>query len=131
MWVPTDAGVDMARNGEFETFMVSFRGEGNRILILVEDSAAAGWRILSEDDLDEISRSFETDTPANHAMPGRLCYNVEEAAQPVDVSVHKCQSWLRRAEHPLPHIRDGRRILIPVNLLTEWLRDEVARHMPE
>ena len=130
--MPTDTGVDMAINVEFETFLVALRGEGIRILILVEDcDVAAGWRILSENDLDKISRSFETGTAANQGVSGRLCYNLEEAASAVGVSVHKFNTWIRRHRDPVPHIKDGRRILIPVMLLTEWLRDEAARHVPE
>ena len=110
--------------------MVALRGGSDRLLILVEDcDAATGWRILSEDDFDEISRSFETDTPANHATQGRLCYNLEEAAQAVGVSVNKFNSWIRRAQAPVPHIRDGRRILVPRHLLLEWLTKEANRNI--
>ena len=62
-------------------------------------------------------------------MPSRLGYNLSEAAEAVGVSQHKIQEWLRRAVDPLPYIKDGRRIIIPVDLLIEWLRDEAGRQM--
>lgn len=62
-------------------------------------------------------------------MPSRLGYNLSEAAEAVGVSQHKIQEWLRRTVDPLPHIKDGRRIIIPVDLLIGWLRDEAGRQM--
>ena len=49
------------------------------------------------------SRSNPVESESNGA-PDRLCYNIEQAAKVVGVSVHKLNSWLRRIEHPLPHI---------------------------
>ena len=127
--LPTETGVDMAPNPEFQTFLAALRGEGSRLLILVEDSAApTGWRILSEEDLVEIGLGFETSISASGSVPRRLCYNVEEAAKAVGVSVHKFGSWLKRPERPVPHMKDGRRILIPIVPLEDWLRDEADRN---
>ena len=122
----------MASESKFQRFLVALRGESDRLLVLVEDSDVdAGWRIVTETDLAEIWQSLESDAPEGNSEPGRLCYNLEEAAQAVGVSVHKFNSWIHRAQAPVPHFRDGRRILIPIALLEAWLSAEVARHMPE
>lgn len=100
------------------------------MLILVEDSGVETvWRIVTEADLSEIGQSLESANAEATGLPGRLCCNVEEAARSVGVSVHKFNTWIRRAENPVPHIREGRRILIPIQLLANWLANEASRNM--
>ena len=120
----------MAEATVFERLLIALRGGGDRVLVLVEDSGVeTGWRIVTEADLAEIGRSLESASAEDTGLPGRLCCNVEEAARSVGVSVHKFNTWIRRAENPVPHIRDGRRILIPIQLLANWLADEAARNV--
>ena len=119
----------MAESTVFERLLIALRGGGDQFLILVEDSEVeTGWRIVTEADLAEIARSLESNAAECAGLPARLCYNVEEAARSVGVSVHKFNTWIRRAEHPVPHIRDGRRILIPIHLLVQWLAEEAAKN---
>ena len=126
---PIRAGAGMAEATDFGRLLVALRGGGDRVLILVEDSEAeAGWWIVTEADLAESARSLESITAESAGLPARLCYNVEEAAKSVGVSVRKFNTWIRRAEQPVPHIRDGRRILIPIHLLVQWLAEEAARN---
>ena len=120
----------MAEATVFEQLLIALRGEGDRLLILVEDSGVeTGWRIVTEANLAEMARSLESNSAEDPGLPGRLCCNVEEAARSVGVSVHKFNTWIRKADHPVPHIRDGRRILIPLHLLVQWLADEAARNV--
>ena len=120
----------MAATIDFERILVALRGGGERLLVLVEDAAVdSGWRIVTEAQLVEIVQSLESSSREAGSVPSRLGYNLSEAAEVVGVSQHKIQEWLRRAVDPLPYIKDGRRIIIPVNLLIEWLRDEAGRQM--
>ena len=48
-------------------------------------------------------------------------YNLKEAA--------KLVTWLNRPDNPIPHIRDGRRILIPGFQLMVWLKEESDRNI--
>ena len=119
----------MAESTVFERLLIALRGGGDQFLILVEDSEVeTGWRIVTEANLAEIARSLESNAVECAGLPARLCYNVEEAARSVGVSVHKFNTWIRRAEHPVPHIRDGRRILIPIHLLVQWIAEEAAKN---
>ena len=129
LWGPTVTGVEMAiGQTDFEHFLGELRGAGDHLVILVEDAEIdSGWRVVPEADLVDIWRAVESNTRLDDGMPGRLCLNISEAAEAVGVSQHKIQEWLRRAVDPLPHIKDGRRIIVPVDLLTEWLRDEAGR----
>ena len=129
--VPPATGVDMAKGQtDIKRFLAELRGKGDRLVILVEDAEIdSGWRVVPEADLLEIWRAVESSTPLEDGVPGRLCFNIAEVAEAVGVSQHKVQEWLRRAVNPLPHIKDGRRIIVPADLLTEWLRDEAGRQM--
>ena len=52
-------------------------------------------------------------------LAGRLALRPEEAARALGVS----ESSLRRMLPGLPHIRQGGVVLLPVDLLREWLRE--------
>ncbi len=120
----------MAATSDFERILVALRGGGDRLLVLVEDAAVdSGWRIVTEAQLVEIGQSLESSSREAGSVPGKLSYNLSETAEAVGVSQHKVQEWLKRAVDPLPHIKDGRRIIVPVDLLIEWLRDEAGRQM--
>ena len=67
----------------------------------------------------------------NDESPGRrgsICRNLGETAQALGVSPQTVTNWMRRGENPLPHVRDGRRILIPDAILDRWIEDEAARN---
>ena len=120
----------MLVHDDFERILVALRGGGERVLVLVEDAAVdSGWRIVTEAQLVEIVQSLESSSRETSGVPRRLGYNQSEAAEAVGISEHKIQEWLKRAVDPLPHIKEGRRTIIPVGLLIEWLHDEAARQM--
>lgn len=50
-----------------------------------------------------------------------------EAARDLGISLNTLDSYLHRAKNPLPHIKIGRRYIIPVEGLRQWLLDEAAR----
>ena len=127
---PASTGVDMADQKDFGRFIEALRGRGDRILIVVEDPEADnGWKIVTEADLAELWQSVQSSKPESNGAPRMLCYNVEQAAKALGVSVHKLNGWLRRAEAPVPHIQDGRRILIPCHLLIQWLTEEAGKNL--
>ena len=91
----------MAEATVFEQLLIALRGEGDRLLILVEDSGVeTGWRIVTEADLAEMARSLESNSAEDPGLPGRLCCNVEEAARSVGVSVHKFNTWIQKGRPP-------------------------------
>ncbi len=51
----------------------------------------------------------------------------KEAAEFCSVSLPTLDSYLRRRDNPLPSIRAGRKWIIPVEGLRQWLLDEAAR----
>lgn len=54
--------------------------------------------------------------------------NRKEAAAFIGTSVVTLDELLHRAEHPIPHINIGRRVIIPVRDLQEWLSAEAHRN---
>ncbi len=60
-------------------------------------------------------------------METKTCFSREEAAASVGISLPVLDEFLKRSTDPLPSIRAGRRILIPVNSLTRWLDQEAQR----
>ena len=90
----------MAEHSNFEIFVDALGGGGDRLLFLVEDPEAdAGWRVVPEAHLAEIWQSFQSSRSESNGVPDRLCYNLEQAAKVVGISVHKLNSWLRMVEH--------------------------------
>ena len=55
------------------------------------------------------------------------CLNLRQTADSLGVSIHTAQTLMRRESEPLPHMRKGRRIIVPAFLLTQWMEDEVRR----
>ena len=60
-------------------------------------------------------------------METKTCFSREEAAASVGIRLPVLDEFLKRSTDPLPSIRAGRRILIPVNSLTRWLDQEAQR----
>ena len=115
----------------FKALLDDFVSGNGRTIVLVaneNDGEGAPWRVLTSDEARHLRTALEEASEgAPPAAP--LCYNMASAAKAVGVSEHKIISWLRRAVNPLPHIQDVRRIIIPGDLLAQWLRDEAARQI--
>ena len=121
---------DMTVQEDWEFFLDNLRTGSEQLLILMEDPEShLGWRLLTKGDVNTLRQIMDQQTSQSDALPNRLCYNVEEAAQLEGVSVHKFNGWLKRRDHPVPHTLDGRRIIIPGEMLEEWLRDEARRNI--
>ncbi len=58
-----------------------------------------------------------------------LTYGREAAAVAFGVNPMMIDTWLNREEDPLPHFREGRRILIPVKSAVEWIERQVEKEM--
>ena len=110
-------------------FLAALCGAEEQPLLLARDKTSGiGWRPWTGEDsqalCDWLSATVDQDRIRGQDL---ACYKLKDAAEHIGVSVPKLQSWLRRREHPIPHVRDGRTILIPGFLLTEWLREESER----
>lgn len=62
-------------------------------------------------------------------MREKLVLGRREAAAALMVSLPTLDGFLYRTEAPLPHLRAGRKVLIPVNGLQAWLRAESERRV--
>ena len=106
---------------------------GDAVALMVRDPEAdLGWRAWSSQDSEALCRWIASTAPQNgatepHRLPKRICHNLDQAAQMAGVGPQTARAWLEREENPLPHIRDGRRIVIPHFMLIRWLRDEAER----
>ena len=61
--------------------------------------------------------------------PRTNVFTRREAAHDMRISLPTLDGYIHRPEYPLPHFYAGRRILIPVADLKQWLSDEVSRQM--
>jgi excisionase family DNA binding protein len=57
-----------------------------------------------------------------HSIDGRLALSLAEAARALGVS----ERHVREILPDLPHVHLGRRVVIPVEALREWLRDRAS-----
>ena len=91
--------------------------------IIVRDQAQGpGLREWSEKDTQALCQWLDDQSPT------RISHNLVETAGLMGVGVHTLQGWLRRTENPIPHIRDGRRIIIPHHALIQWMEEETDRN---
>lgn len=56
-----------------------------------------------------------------------LTYGLESAAAAFGVSTPLVSAWLARNDDPLPCLREGRRILIPVKEAQEWISRQLVK----
>ena len=100
------------------------------LLLARDDGSPMGWRPWTAEDTEALSAWIAEKTGAGGSGPDQLgCFNAKEAAALLGVSTHTLQGWLRRRQDPLPHLRDGRRIIIPRYLLRNWLTAEAERNV--
>jgi len=52
----------------------------------------------------------------------------KEAAEYCNVSLPSLAAFLKRADNPIPHIKVGRKYVIPADGLREWLAQEAERN---
>ena len=57
----------------------------------------------------------------------QLLLNTEQACQVLQIGETKARSLMHRAEDPLPTIKWGRKVLIPVEALKQWIDRETNR----
>lgn len=104
--------------------------DGSRTIIALTNDATgeSDWRLLTDAEMSALRSMLERRDAENVPPASRLGYNLEEAAKAAGVSVSKLSGWLRRPSHPLPHILDGRRIVIVIKQFEEWLWAEATRN---
>ena len=98
--------------------------------VMVRDPENNSWmRPWGREDSDELSRLLEQQEEQSRAeTQANTCRNLEQTATLLGIGTQTLQGWLRRKDNPLPHIRDGRRIIIADFILTEWIRAESERN---
>ena len=58
----------------------------------------------------------------------KLNLSIDETCNVSDLSRPTIMAFIHRAENPLPHIRVGRKYIIPRAALEAWLMEEAARN---
>ena len=92
-------------------------------LIVRDNESPTGLREWSEED----TRSLTAWLESNAASDETTCLNLAQTAGRLGVSIHTAKGFMRRNCNPLPTIRNGRRILVPLFLLVRWMEEEVQR----
>lgn len=111
-------------NDGLHRFLHSLSGSEAWPPVLVRDQESPiGWRAWAEQDSAALLEWASGELGASGRRGHDRCFNQKELAEYLGVSVPKVQELLRREEHPIPHIKDGRKILAPGFLLEEWLRE--------
>ena len=114
----------MTAGKELEAYLGDRYGASG--IIVRDPRASAGLREWSREDTRELGRWIEEREEAGRQHKP-LCHNLSETARLAGVGIQTAQAWIRRRDNPLPHFRDGRRILIPHSTLVQWLEEETAR----
>ena len=112
-------------------FLEQLCGTDAQTLLQVRDLASdTGWRQWTSEDTQALCEWFTAKAGEDTTRFDHLAFlNMEEAAKFMRVSGAQVQIWLRRADNPLPNIKEGRNYRIPVLLLGPWIEDETARSL--
>lgn len=100
-------------------------------LFVRDPEADAGFRTWTAGDTEALCRWINESRRPETARPFRVCHNLEQTAEVLGVGIQTAQAWLRREHNPLPHIRDGRRIIVPHFMLIRWMVEETKRSMQQ
>ena len=117
----------MASPEELEQYLGQRYGSPSA-LIVRDREASSGLREWNAEDTRELCQWIDGKNGSQQS-PSSICHNVEQTAAVMGVGTHTVQGWLRREQDPLPHLRDGRRILVPHFLLVRWVREEAERNL--
>ena len=101
---------------------------GASALIVRDPDSSTGFREWNDEDTRSLCRWIDSPNGTSKP-PASICHNLEQTAAVMGVGTHTVQGWLRREQDPLPHIRDGRRILVPHFLLIRWVKEEAERNL--
>ena len=120
----------MTKNAEdLEQFLQTLSGSDTQPSLLVRADSPLGWREWTID--DDAAFLEWAHSGAQDGSAELKCLNQREVAELLGVSVPTVTQWLRRERDPIPHLKNGRTVRVPLFLLKEWLRDESARSLGE
>ena len=97
-------------------------------LLAKDPGSPIGWREWTEDDTVALYQWLEKQN-GSQAKEDVSCLNQKEAAREIGVSIPTLMVWLRRGDNPVPHFKEGKKILIPTFTLREWMREEIQRNL--
>lgn len=120
----------MPTPASLEEYIARRYGNGGSLMVR-DPETDLGWRLWSQEDSKELCQWLAGNgngADTNDIKPKRICHNQDQAAQVAGVGSQTVRNWLERKEHALPHIRDGRRILIPHFMLVRWIKEEAERN---
>ena len=58
----------------------------------------------------------------------KVLYERKEVAQLTGLCLVTIDKWLKREHNPLPSIKIGRRVMIPVDAFMDWIAKETERN---
>ena len=126
----------MINHNQFQKYIASTYGSPSALLIKDNDpSSPTGIRTWGPNDTANFNKWLQkqapTQIPVRRKDPGPLptseelfCLNIKQAAERTGVGAKTIRSWTTKKKNPLPHIRDGRRVIIPLSTMMTWLQDE-------
>ena len=100
-------------------------------VIVRDPGSSTGFREWNGKDTRDLCDWLEDRGRRSGESPQQICHNLAETAAITGVGIHTVQAWLRRSEHFLPHFRDGRRIIVPHDLLVQWTEEEAGRRQQD
>ena len=123
--------------GDLGEYIRQTFGGGSSLMIRDRDpESETGWRPWNDEDSGRLGAWIEEKCKTGRIQANRpertpICHNLESASQVAGVGLHTIQAWIRRDQDPLPHFKEGRRILIPHFMLIRWLKEESERTVEE
>lgn len=116
----------MINREELDIFLKDLAGCEPPCLMVKDPGSDLSWRFWTDDD-SEAMCSWLNGLAPEPEPKGVACYNAKQAAEAMGVAISTVLGLLRREKDPIPHFRSGRRLVIPVAALAEWLKEECGR----
>ena len=121
----------MIHHNHFKTFLIETYGNTSALLVKDNDPSSPtgirNWKSTDTANLDKWLRKYTPPQPTGkpkEAPADPICLNVRQAAEKAGVGTKTIRSWMTRTTDPLPHMRDGRRVIIPLTTFTNWLEQQ-------
>ena len=115
----------MIQHAQFVDFMNQTYGTTTAILVRDPNpSSPTGLRPWRKQDTDTFAEWLASQQRPDPNQLTPIAINVAQAGKIAGVGTKTVRSWLRRSHNPLPHFREGRRCIIILSCLKEWLTQE-------
>ena len=104
-------------------------GDIDFIILVPNPEAGEEWKLLKSEEMRDLAGLISARMNDVVIPQIQLGCNKEQAARMMGIAPNTLETLLNRNEHPVPSFKVGRRTIVPLEPLKEWMRDEAKRQL--